>query len=84
MADGSPLPAPGAGADVQQTPYSLEAEQALLGAILYDNEVFYRVNGFLKADHFYDPLHGRIYNACDKLISSGRLASPVMLNTYLN
>lgn len=81
MADGSPLPAPHGGE--QQIPYSLDAEQALLGAVLYDNEVFYRVNGFLKPEHFYDPLHGRIYGACEKLISSGRLASPVMLNTYL-
>ena len=81
MPDGSPLPAP-QGAE-KQLPYSLDAEQALLGAILYDNEVFYKINGFLKADHFYDPLHGLIYSACEKLISSGRLASPVMLNTYL-
>ncbi|MEM9810888.1 MAG: DnaB-like helicase N-terminal domain-containing protein, partial [Pseudomonadota bacterium] len=82
MPDGSPLPAPQPGAD--QTPYSLDAEQALLGAVLYDNEVFYKVNAYLKPEHFYDPLHGQIYGACEKLISSGRLASPVMLNTYLN
>ena len=80
MADGSSLPAL-SGAE-QKLPYSLDAEQALLGAILYDNEVFYKVNGFLKSEHFYDPLHGKIYQACEKLISSGRLASPVMLNTY--
>jgi replicative DNA helicase len=83
MPDGSPLspavPAP----SERKAPYSLDAEQALLGAILYDNEVFYKVNGYLKPEHFYDPLHGQIYGACDKLISSGRLASPVMLNTYL-
>jgi replicative DNA helicase len=79
MADGSPLPS----TQEQQLPYSLEAEQALLGAILYDNEVYYKVNGFLKPEHFYDPLHGRIYGACEKLVSSGRVASPVMLNTYL-
>ncbi len=80
MADGSPLPAT-IGSE-QKLPYSLDAEQALLGAILYDNEVFYKVNGFLKPEHFYDPLHAKIFQACDKLISSGRLASPVMLNTY--
>ncbi|MEE4209619.1 MAG: replicative DNA helicase [Parvularcula sp.] len=81
MPDGSTLPAALPGQE-QKTPFSLDAEQALLGAMLYDNEVFYKVNGFLKAEHFYDPLHGRIYTACEKLISSGRLASPVMLNTY--
>ncbi|MEM9839881.1 MAG: replicative DNA helicase [Pseudomonadota bacterium] len=83
MADGTQLPALAPGTDVQTLPYSLDAEQALLGALLYDNEVFYKVNNYLKAEQFYDPLHGRIYGACEKLISSGRTASPVMLNTYL-
>ncbi|NNU15233.1 replicative DNA helicase [Parvularcula sp. ZS-1/3] len=82
MPDGSALPATLGGPDEKKLPYSIDAEQALLGAVLYDNEVFYKVNGYLKPEHFYDPLHGKIYEACDKLISSGRLASPVMLNTY--
>ena len=80
MADGTlPITAP----PPEQTPFSLDAEQAVLGAILFDNEVFYRVSGYLKPEHFYDPVHGVIYQAMEKLISSGRLASPVMLNTYL-
>ena len=83
MADGSLLPSAASGAESKKLPYSLDAEQALLGAMLYDNEVFYKVNGFLKGEHFYDPLHGRIYSACEKLIGQGRTASPVMLNTYL-
>ncbi|MBB4659196.1 replicative DNA helicase [Parvularcula dongshanensis] len=80
MADGAPLPDT---ANAEKVPFSLDAEQAVLGAILFDNEVFYRVSGFLKPEHFYDPVHGVIYGAMEKLISSGRLASPVMLNTYL-
>lgn len=83
MADGSALPPAPPANDKTKLPYSLEAEQALLGAMLFDNEVFYKVNSFLKAEHFYDPLHGRIYSTCEKLISAGRTASPVMLKTYL-
>ena len=83
MADGSAHPAPEGAAGEPTVPFSLDAEQALLGAILFDNEVFYRVSSFLKPEHFYDPVHGHIYGAMEKLISSGRLASPVMLNTYL-
>jgi len=63
-------------------PFNLEAEQALLGAILLQNENFYRVSSFLEADHFYDPVHGRIFSALNKLITAGRTASPVTLKTY--
>ena len=34
-------------------PHNIEAEQALLGAILVNNEAFYRVSDFLSAEHFY-------------------------------
>jgi replicative DNA helicase len=42
-------------------PHNIEAEQALLGAILVNNEAHDRVSGFLEAQHFYDPLHQQIY-----------------------
>jgi len=64
-------------------PVSLDAEQAILGAILFDNEVFYRAAAFLKGEHFYDPVHALIYDACSELVSSGRLASPVALDAHL-
>jgi replicative DNA helicase len=60
-------------------PHNLEAEQALLGAILFDNEAFNRVGDRLKAHHFYDPVHGRIYGACMDLIGKGKLADGVTL-----
>ncbi len=65
-------------------PISLEAEQAVLGAILFDNEIFYRISAFLKEEHFYDPIHQLIYNACGQLINSSRLASPLVLDTFLS
>ncbi|HEX8374849.1 MAG TPA: DnaB-like helicase N-terminal domain-containing protein, partial [Geminicoccaceae bacterium] len=42
-------------------PHNIEAEQAVLGAILVNNEAFHRVGEFLKAEHFYEPVHGRIF-----------------------
>lgn len=58
--------------------HSLDAEQAFLGALLYDNDLADRVD-FLKPEHFYDPVHGRIYAACVRLIAAGRLADAVVL-----
>jgi len=67
----------------KKDPFNIDAEQAILGAILFDNEVYYRVQSFLKPEHFYDPVHQHIYSACEKLVGSGRTASPVTLSTYL-
>ena len=49
------------------TPHSSEAEQALLGALLYDNEIYHRVSGIVQAKHFYNPIHVRIYDSISKL-----------------
>ncbi len=64
-------------------PVSLDSEQAILGAVLFDNEIFFRAAAFLKGEHFHDPVHQLIFEACGELINSGRLASPVALDTYL-
>ncbi|NDC60326.1 MAG: replicative DNA helicase, partial [Alphaproteobacteria bacterium] len=61
------------------TPHSIEAEQALLGAILFDNETFNQVGELVRPEHFYDPVHGRIYEMCASLIKSQRLADGVTL-----
>lgn len=61
------------------TPCNLEAEQALLGAILVNNEAADRVTGFLQASHFFNPLHGRLYQTMAELVRHGKLASPVTL-----
>src|SRR3989337_1823423 len=59
-----------------------ETEQALLGAILVNNEAIDRVSSFLKPDHFFDTLHGRIYEAASKLILGGKRATPITLKTF--
>ena len=48
--------------ELNATPNSQEAEQALIGALLYDNEIFHRVSGIVKAKHFYNPIHVRIFD----------------------
>src|SRR6185295_60760 len=63
-------------------PHNLEAEQALLGAILVNNEAHDRVSGFLEPHHFYDPLHQEIYETASKLIASGKQATPITLKTF--
>jgi replicative DNA helicase len=66
----------------RQAPHNLEAEQALLGAILVNNESMDRVSGFLDPQHFYDPLHQQIYEVAGKLIHAGKQATPITLRTF--
>jgi replicative DNA helicase len=63
-------------------PHNIEAEQALLGAILVNNEAHDRVSNFLETHHFYDPLHQQIYETCSKLIGSGKQATPITLKSF--
>jgi replicative DNA helicase len=60
-------------------PHNIEAEQALLGAVLINNEAFHRVGEYLRPEHFYEPVHGRIFAAMARLIEGGRLADHVTL-----
>ena len=60
-------------------PSNVDAEQALLGALLLNNGVANEVGGFLKADHFFQPVHGRIFDACLELVGRGSIANPVTL-----
>jgi len=64
-------------------PHNLEAEQALLGAILVNNDAFDRVSDFLRPDHFVEELHRRIYDISAQLIRAGKLATPITLKTFL-
>jgi replicative DNA helicase len=74
-----PLAVPAAPPQPRVAPHNLEAEQALLGAILFDNETYNRINSSLQEKHFYDPVHGRIFSACAEIIAMGDLADGVTL-----
>jgi replicative DNA helicase len=64
-------------------PHNIEAEQALLGAILVNNDAFDRVSDFLRPEHFSEEIHRRIYDVASQLIRAGKLASPITLKTFL-
>ncbi len=64
-------------------PHNIEAEQSLLGAILVNNDAFYRVSDFLEPKHFFEPLHQTIYETASSLIRMGKVATPVTLKTFL-
>ena len=67
------------GTELDTTPQSQEAEQALIGALLYDNEVYHRVSGIVQAKHFYNPIHLRIFESISSLIEHGKLADAIVL-----
>lgn len=78
MADGGQLPED----EAITLPHNIEAEQALLGALLVNNDVFDRVAGVLNESHFYDPVHARIYETAARRIQKNMLVSPVTLKAF--
>jgi len=67
----------------RQAPHNIEAEQALLGAVLVNNEAFYRVADFLQSAHFFEPVHQQIYEVASQIIRSNKVATPVTMKTFL-
>jgi replicative DNA helicase len=65
-------------------PHNIEAEQALLGAILINNRTLERVGDFLKPEHFYNPVHQRIFAAITMLTEKQQIADPVTLKSYFD
>lgn len=63
-------------------PSNIEAEAAFLGAILIDNKVIEELQTPLRPDHFFEPIHQRIYERALKLIDRNALATPVTLKPY--
>ena len=61
---------------------NLEAEQALLGALLVNNEAVHLVATFLKPEHFFLPVHGHIYDAPLHMVRRREVANPVTLKSY--
>ncbi|HAU28923.1 MAG TPA: replicative DNA helicase [Rhodospirillaceae bacterium] len=73
---------------MQETPATIvmpqneEVEQALLGALLVDNRSLEKVSEFLRPEHFFNPVHGRIYDAIFRLVERGQLATPITLKAF--
>jgi replicative DNA helicase len=66
-------------AEPQTLPRNIEAEAALLGALMIDNRLVEDVQLKLRPDHFFEPIHGRIYDAILRLVDRNMVANPVTL-----
>ena len=71
-------------AAARTVPHNLEAEQALLGAILVNNVAYEKVGEILQPEDFYDPAHGRIYAAVSTMINRGQIADTKTLRGLFN
>ena len=64
---------------IPHVPANVEAEQALLGSLLYDNAAFERIGDYLQARHFFEPFHQRLFASIESHIRKGQLAEPILL-----
>ena len=66
----------------KQLPCNIEAEQALIGSILVSNEIYDEVSSIIDKQKFFDPIHIKIFDTIEKLISKGLLANPITLKNF--
>ena len=71
------------GEGLEALPHSIEAEQQLLGAILTNNDIYDRIAAIVRAEHFHDPVHSRIFEISAARIARNQLASPVTLKAFM-
>lgn len=65
-------------------PANIVAEQMVLGSILTNNETYNRISDILQSNHFYEPVHKRIYEAITSFIDRGMLANPITLKNHFD
>jgi replicative DNA helicase len=66
----------------QKQPSNIEAEQALLGSILVNNDIIDEVSTIINPTSFYDPAHTKIYEVIETLNNKGMIANPITLKNY--
>ena len=66
----------------KKQPSNLEAEQALLGSILVNNDIIDEVSTIINPNSFYDPAHNKIYEVVETLNNKGMIANPITLKNY--
>lgn len=66
-----------------QLPYNIDLERGFLGVLLMRNSIYQRVGVALRPEHFYEPVHQRIYEVAGEVIADGGVANPITLKTYL-
>jgi replicative DNA helicase len=78
-----PAALPATGDLAQSLPHNIEAEQQLLGAILVNNDIYDRIASLIRSEHFFDPVHARIFEISAARIQKNALASPVTLKAFM-
>jgi replicative DNA helicase len=71
------------GLSIRLPPANIEAEQAVLGGLMARNDSYSRISGFLRPEHFADPIHGEIYRRIGERIDQGAVADAVTLRSDL-
>jgi replicative DNA helicase len=77
-----PLP-PAPSTEPEAMPHNIEAEQQLLGAILTNNDIYDRIAALVRAEHFFDPVHRRIFELASARIQKNQIASPVTIKAFM-
>ncbi len=63
-------------------PSNIEAEQALIGSILVNNDIIDEISHLLKSEKFFDPVHKKIFKVIESLNNKGMIANPITLKNY--
>ena len=66
----------------KKQPSNIEAEQALLGSILVNNDIIDEISTIVNPSIFYDPAHVKIYEVVENLNNKGMIANPITLKNY--
>ena len=66
----------------KKQPSNIDAEQALLGSILVNNDIIDEVANIINPTSFYDPVHTKIYEVVEILNNKGMIANPITLKNY--
>jgi len=66
----------------KQMPCNIEAEQAVIGSILVSNDIYDEISPIIDSKKFFDPIHSKIFETIENLISKGLLANPITLKNY--
>ena len=66
----------------KQMPCNIEAEQAVIGSILVSNDIYDEISPIIDSNKFFDPIHAKIFETIENLISKGLLANPITLKNY--
>ena len=75
-------PISGRGDSLLSAPHSQDAERALLGALLLNNQLYNDIDGKLLPEHFYVAAHGKVFGAISRLLDRDQVADPVSLTNF--